>query len=138
MPELQTPGPLATVREFIAALERMDIDAALVLLADDCEYDNVPIGKLHGRDAIRDALTRFISPASEVEWVTLREAETGAVVFNERIDRFHMPFGWLELPVTGVWEVHDGRITLWRDYFDLQSFTDQMAARPNGGSEPTG
>ena len=137
MPEQLTTGPLATVREFVAALERRDIDAALSLLAEDCEYDNVPIAKLHGRGAVRDALTRFITPASEVEWVTLREAETGAVVFNERIDRFHMPFGWVELPVAGVWEVHDGRITLWRDYFDLQSFTEQMAARPAAGSEPT-
>ena len=124
-------------RAGVRLLERRDIDAALSLLADDCEYDNVPIGKLHGRDAVWDALTRFIAPASEVEWVTLREAETGAVVFNERIDRFHMPFGWVELPVAGVWEVNDGRITLWRDYFDLQSFTEQMAARPAGWSEPT-
>lgn len=41
-------------------------------------------------------------------------------------------------PLTTVREVHDGRITLWRDYFDLQSFMDQMAARPTGESEPTG
>jgi limonene-1,2-epoxide hydrolase len=29
--------------------------------------------------------------------------------------------------VTGVWEVIDGRITLWRDYFDLQSYRQQMS-----------
>ena len=27
--------------------------------------------------------------------------------------------GWRELPVNSVFEVHDGRIAVWRDYFDL-------------------
>jgi limonene-1,2-epoxide hydrolase len=37
-----------------------------------------------------------------------------------------MPFGWIEMPVTGVWEVVDGKITLWRDYFDLQTYLKQL------------
>ena len=36
----------------------------------------------------------------------------------ERLDRHRLAGGRVELPVTGVWEVHDGRITLWHDYFD--------------------
>ncbi|MFN7399070.1 MAG: limonene-1,2-epoxide hydrolase family protein [Sandaracinobacter sp.] len=36
-----------------------------------------------------------------------------------RLDRHRLATGWVELPVTGVYEVHDGRITYWRDYFDL-------------------
>jgi limonene-1,2-epoxide hydrolase len=37
-----------------------------------------------------------------------------------------MPHGWVELPVNGVWEVVDGKITLWRDYFDAASYLKQM------------
>jgi limonene-1,2-epoxide hydrolase len=28
--------------------------------------------------------------------------------------------------VNGVWEVVDGKITLWRDYFDAASYLKQM------------
>lgn len=27
----------------------------------------------------------------------------------------------------GAFEVHDGRITAWRDYFDMKQFQDQLA-----------
>ena len=37
----------------------------------------------------------------------------------ERLDRHHLDHGWRELPVNSVFEVHDGVITVWRDYFDL-------------------
>lgn len=121
--------PLETVRAFVAAVERKDIDSALTFVADTCEYDNVPMSKIFGPDAIRAALEPFIAGASEVEWVTHREAATGPIVCNERTDRFHFAHGWVEIPVTGVWEVHDGLITLWRDYFDAAMFTKQMPGR---------
>lgn len=114
------------VRAFVAAIERRDVDAAVALLADDCEYDNVPMGKVHGPGAVRDILGPMLAGCTEVDWPVLREATAGPLVFNERIDRFHMAHGWIELPVTGVWEVHDGRITLWRDYFDEASYRNQL------------
>jgi limonene-1,2-epoxide hydrolase len=119
-------SPLTVVQTFIRSLEKCDFDAACALLSEDCEYDNVPMGKVFGRAAIRASLEPFMTPCSEVEWVTTREAETGPVVFNERVDRFKMAHGWVEIPVTGVWEVHSGTITLWRDYFDLATFRNQM------------
>ena len=119
--------PLDTVRNFIAALERKDFDAAVALLADDCEYDNVPMGKVHGAAVVRAALEGFLAPCTTIEWVVTREAETGTVVFNERVDRFEMAHGWVEMPVAGIWEVVDGTITLWRDYFDLGTFQRAMA-----------
>lgn len=117
--------PLETVREFIRRIEARDVDGAVELVSDDCEYDNVPMNKVHGREAIRDVLKPFVDACERVEWPVSREAETGGVVFNERIDRFHMPDKTIEIPVTGVWEVADGSITLWRDYFDLATFTGQ-------------
>ena len=118
--------PLETVRTFINAIERKDLNAALELVADNCEYDNVPMRKIFGREAIRAALGPFLDGASEVEWVMNREAAMDNIVFNERVDRFHLAHGWVEIPVTGVWQVDDGKITLWRDYFDLATFTSQM------------
>ena len=130
MTRLVTMTPAETVDAFIAAIERRDIDAAVALVGDDCEYDNVPIGKVHGPDAIRGLLGPMLEAATAIEWVVHRRAAEGPIVFNERLDRFHMPFGWLEVAVAGVWEVRDGRITLWRDYFDEASYRGQL---PGGG-----
>jgi limonene-1,2-epoxide hydrolase len=125
----QPTSPLAVVNTFIGAVERRDLDAAMALLADACVYDNVPMKPISGHEAIRAVLASFLGPCTEVAWPVHRQAESGPVVFNERTDRFHMPHGWVELNVTGVWEVHHGKITLWRDYFDLATYTDQMPAR---------
>ncbi|MGI9576807.1 MAG: limonene-1,2-epoxide hydrolase family protein [Microthrixaceae bacterium] len=118
--------PEETVDAFMAAVNRMDLDAACELVSDECEYDNVPMSKVFGRQAIHDLLAPMIERCSEVEWITVRQAAAGNLVLNERLDRFHWPHGWIEVPVAGVFEVDDGQITLWRDYFDLATYTNQL------------
>ena len=63
----------------------------------------------------------FFEPIHENEFLQLRRAADGAVVFVERLDRHRLDHGWRELPVNSVFEVHDGLITVWRDYFDLMT-----------------
>ena len=118
--------PSETVDAFMAAFNAMDLDAAMALVADDAEYDNVPMGKNTGLDAIRALLGPMIERCSEIDWITLRQAATGNLVINERMDRFLWPHGWVEVPVAGVFEVNDGKITLWRDYFDLNTYMSQL------------
>lgn len=111
--------PLGIVEHFLTAFEAMDFDAALVHLHPDVEYTNVPMGTVRGHDGVRSVLQPFFAPIHENEFVLLRRAETGSVVFLERLDRHRLDHGWRELPVNSVFEVHDGLITVWRDYFDL-------------------
>ena len=126
-------SPEETVNAFIAAIGRRDLDAAVALLAEDVEYDNVPMPTGHGRAASREFLAPFVEQASEVEWVVHRQAANGSFVLNERTDRFLLGGNWMEIPVAGVFEVADGQITLWRDYFDVQ-----MVAAAAGGGEGGG
>ena len=49
-----------------------------------------------------------------------------ALVLNERVDRFNMGGRWVELPLAGVFEIKAGKIVLWRDYFDRESFTKAL------------
>ena len=64
----------------------------------------------------------------QVDWEVLNIAENGNVVLTERIDNFVLSDGkHLSVPVMGTMELQDGRISAWRDYFDLATFTSQMA-----------
>jgi limonene-1,2-epoxide hydrolase len=121
-------GAEEIVNEFMARVVRMDLDAACELVSDDVEYDNVPMGKVFGPDGIKGVLAQMVGMLDEVDWVIHRQVAAGSLVLNERTDRFGKDGKWIELPVAGVFEVIDGRITLWRDYFDMTTFTDQLTA----------
>lgn len=126
--------PSEVVRGFLQACARRDLDSALRNLTEDVEYDNVPIGKVTGHDAVRGVLTGGITAAAdEIEWVILRQVSDGPVVMSERIDRFRVGEDWLEIPVVGVFELTGDRIHLWRDYFDLESYRRQRLALLGSG-----
>jgi limonene-1,2-epoxide hydrolase len=117
-----------TVRRFIEAIEHRDLDAAGQMLGEDVSYENMPMQPIIGRDAVLKVVASFLEPAELVDWKILRQWEFGGVVVNERIDRFRIGNGWLELPVAGFFEVDaQGLIMLWRDYFDLGSYLSQLA-----------
>jgi limonene-1,2-epoxide hydrolase len=46
-------GPSEIVLGFLQACARGELDTALRTLTEDVEYDNVPIGKVTGREAVR-------------------------------------------------------------------------------------
>ncbi len=125
--ESEQRQPEQIVRDFIAAVESKDIEAAVALLAEDVSYENMPMDPIVGREAVAATLAMFLEPASEVDWPVLRQMVSGNCVMNERLDRFKIGEGWLELPVAGAFEIEDGVITLWRDYFDMASYQRQMA-----------
>lgn len=116
-----------TVNAFIAGIAAKDLDAAMSNVADDCYYDNVPIGDMTGKDEMLKFLGGMFSGDGPVEFEILRQTCSGNVVMNERIDRFQTGSGRpIALPVTGVFEVNDGLITFWRDYFDNGMFMKQL------------
>ena len=121
-----SPSPGETVTALIEACERRDLDAVCALVTDDIEYDNVPIGKVFGPDGVRSVLSGGVTAAaSQVEWVVHRQVENGDTVMNERTDRFLVDGRWVEIPIAAVFVVRDGRVALWRDYFDLESYRRQ-------------
>lgn len=116
------------VDEFIRRIVANDVESALELVSSDCEYDNVPLGKNIGPDAMRSFLGAMSGGVDEVQFVVYRQACSGNVVMNERLDRFRVGDAWMDLPVAGVFEVNDeGKVTLWRDYFDLATFNAEVA-----------
>lgn len=123
-------SPGALVRTFIDLLVAKQPDAACSMVSVECEYDNVPMGKVFGPSGISGSLAPFLGGCTAIEWNIHRQIESGTVangtVFNERTDRFQLGGRWVEVPVCGIFEVRDGKITLWRDYFDQSTFRDQL------------
>jgi len=120
------PDPEAVVREFCAAWTRRDIDALLGYFTDDAVYHNMPMAPVSGKNSIREVLNMFVPGADAIEFEMLRVAARGSVVFAERVDRFRMGGKQVEVPVVGVFEIRDGRIAAWRDYFDFATWQRQV------------
>ena len=118
--------PDALVKEFCAAWERMDPDELAAYFTDDGVYHNIPLDPVTGREAIRATITGFTAGVDRVEFEVRHAAVDGDVVLNERVDRFFTPDRTIELPVMGTFEVRDGVITAWRDYFDMGQFMAQL------------
>ncbi len=112
-------SPLAVVHAFLKAVEVKDYNTALTYVAPECDYENMPMSKARGPAGVRAVLEPFFAPTLENEFVILRELADHSTVFTERLDRHRTADGWVELPVNGVWEVRDGKITVWREYFDM-------------------
>ena len=118
--------PEAAVRAFCAAWAGRDVDAILAWFTDDAVYHNVPVAPVRGHDEIRGVLETFVPPESAIRFDVLAVASRGNVVFTERVDRFTVGDKEIALPVAGVFEVRDGKIAAWRDYFDLASYQRQL------------
>lgn len=118
---------LEIVRNFIAAWSRNDLEEIMSFFAADCVYHNMPIEPARGLEATRAMIKGFSSMATKVEWVLHQIAESEAgVVLTERTDRFEIGGRWVELPVMGSFELRGGKISAWRDYFDLAQFQRQL------------
>lgn len=117
------------VLDFICAWEAKDAERVLGFFAPDAIYHNIPMAPLNGTAQIREMLTPFIAGAEEISWTTHHIAETAkGVVLTERTDKFAMANGRdISLPVMGTFEIKNGKIAAWRDYFDLADFQKQMA-----------
>lgn len=120
------PSPLTVVRAMISAIEAKDVEAAVALMSDDISYENMPMKPMTGKSVVMKVLRGFLDPADEVDWQIISEIEHTDTVFNERLDRFKINGEWLELPIAGVFRVRDGKIVLWRDYFDMATYSDQL------------
>ena len=110
-------SPTDTVLDFIAAWNRVDHARIYALMSDDIVYHNIPMEPLVGLDAVKAWMTA--TPVEDAEWITHHIAANGPVVLTERTDRLKMRGAWITVRVMGAFEVHDGKITAWRDYFDL-------------------
>jgi limonene-1,2-epoxide hydrolase len=115
------------VTDFCNAWPRKNVDELLAFFTDDAVYHNIPLESAKGKDAIRGVINTFLPMARSLQFKVLHSASNGNVVFNERVDIFDLGNGkTISLPVAGVFEVTGSKISAWRDYFDVATYTKQM------------
>ncbi|BBZ66776.1 limonene-1,2-epoxide hydrolase [Mycolicibacterium insubricum] len=117
---------IAAVDDFLCALRDKDLDIAADLLDDDIVYENVGFSRIRGARRVMKVFAAMNHPALGFDVRIHRSATDGDTVMNERTDLLR--FGPVQLTfwVCGVFEVHDGKITLWRDYFDMLDMTKAL------------
>ena len=124
-------SPIDVVRRFCAAWsDNAGVAELAAFFTDDATYFNIPLEPVTGREAIADFIASFIRPGApgieRIEFRVVNIAANGPIVMTERVDVFTLPGKSFELPVMGTFEVTDGKIDAWRDYFDVNQFTTRM------------
>ena len=119
-------SPIETVNRFLGALEALDLDAALELLADEVVYHNVGLPEARGKGAVKKQLSMMVDRFDRFEVQMKNIAASGPIVLTERVDVLEFAGFRLAPWVCGTFEVRDGRIVLWRDYFDWAQMTGQV------------
>jgi limonene-1,2-epoxide hydrolase len=117
-------APASVVERFLALLVAGDVDGAVELLAVDVHYENVGLPTVHGRERVRRlfrAAMRY--PGAGFEAYVHTISADGSSVLTERTDVLKVRRLRVQLWVCGRFDVQDGQIVLWRDYFDFANFT---------------
>jgi limonene-1,2-epoxide hydrolase len=83
---------------------------------------------VQGREAIKAFIAGFTAAFDGIDFQVHRQVSDGNLVMNERTDVMHRKDGGeVPLPVMGTFEVVDGKIAAWRDYFDMATITSAFS-----------
>ena len=111
------------IKEFCKAWSRLDPEELASYFTEDGVYHNMPAAPVQGRSEVEQFIRGFTASWTQTDWEILNLAEAGDVVIAERVDRTRVGDKPVDLPCTGVFEMRDGKIACWRDYFDLATYT---------------
>ena len=111
------------VTDFCSAWSNGDVEAVIGAFADDAFYHNVPMDPLQGIEAIGEFIRAFMGGDGSVVFETHHQVCNGDIVMNERTDHITRDGKTTSLPLMGIFHLEDGKITVWKDYFDMGMFT---------------
>ena len=118
MPDAVAAANDRLIRDFIAAWERRDAAHIVDAFTDDGVYHSIPLEPIVGKDAIRAFVEGFADvPPGRLE--VHHQVASPTVVMNERTDYITLNGKPVTLRICGTFEIDNGRIKAWREYFDL-------------------
>ncbi len=111
-------------RDFFSAWERADENGIVAAFASDAVYHNIPFKPVSGLDNIRKAVNGFLKTGENMTFELCKLVVAGDTVVTERVDGWTHKGERKSLPVMGILEFDKaGKISGWREYFDVKSFT---------------
>ena len=120
--------PEQIIRDFCAAFANLDPDEVMSYFGPEPTYHNMPGPPAVGEAAVRATVEGFLGRWTKTDWQVVNIAVNGNVVFAERLDVTEEGDKHVDLPCNGVFELDDdGKITVWRDYFDAATYAKAMA-----------
>jgi limonene-1,2-epoxide hydrolase len=122
------PNAEQVVRDFCAAASTRDPGILRAFFSDDVVYHNIPMAPAEGIDATMAVIDMFLGMCEALEFEVHHLACDGTTVLTERTDIFTITGKSAPLPVMGAFNVVDGKITAWRDYFDMAQVTAMFEA----------
>ena len=115
------------IREFIEAWARLDPEELASYFTEDGVYHNMPLEPVRGRRNVQQMIHGFTATWTETTWETRNLVAAGDLVIAERVDRTRAGEKSVALPCVGVFEMENGKIKVWRDYFDLGTYSRAIA-----------
>jgi limonene-1,2-epoxide hydrolase len=122
------PNAEQVVKDFCAAASTRDPQALRAFFSDDVVYHNIPMDPAEGIDATMAVIDMFLGMCEALEFKVHHLASDGTTVLTERTDIFTINGRSAPLPVMGAFQVVNGKITAWRDYFDMAQVTAMFEA----------
>ena len=119
------------IKDFIAAWSNLDSDELVGYFSEDGIYYNMPTQPVQGKEQLKQFIGSFISNWTKTNWDTLNIIGKGDVVIAERLDRTEVGDIKVDLPCCGVFEMEEGKIKVWRDYFDMGTYTKPFSKDKN-------
>jgi len=117
----------AIIRDFVAAWSRLDADELTSYFTEDGVYHNMMLPPVQGHAALKPFIAGFLASWSSASWELVNLVASGDLVVAERVDRAVAGGKPVELPCCGVFELKDGKIAAWRDYFDMGTYAAALA-----------
>jgi limonene-1,2-epoxide hydrolase len=111
------------IRDFIGAWSRLDAAELVDYFTPDGVYHNMPTRPVAGHANLTAFISAFLKGWDSTQWDILNLVSSGDVVIAERLDRTVVGGKPVNLPCCGVFEMENGKIRVWRDYFDMATFT---------------
>ena len=123
---MENSANILLIRQFLEACVRADLDEFASYFCEDAIWWNSPWPPVSGRAAIRETLRIGASRMTALPWEINHIMADDNIVMTERVDHFQVGDNCVSMPCMGIFELRDGKIAAWRDYWDLRTLEAQL------------
>ena len=127
--------PRECVQGIYQAFEALDLEAVYELLDDNVTYQNMAQAPLHGKKALQEMWTGF-DRIDKLDLKILNTAVNDDVVMVERLDHLVLGGQDIFIPMVACFNVRDGLVVSWREYYDMATMEAQMGTAHPGSTLP--